>query len=363
MPGTVYTSTRPITRLRLDKQFSLLEQKALHMPFIFPVEDLIHISSEEDFYFHPELLYQILSKQITIQARYRSTKVGDRLYHVPVKWAKGKGKDKSKRKVQQQALLRELDQRRFWNSSENWQGEFIRHFKEKCRKADCKDELANVRPGESPAETVERFSVRQILIDRRTLKGSKYDKLPREFAKWLNNEQYLNWQRQEIYIWLGTGGGSTCQPHTDPSDNLLLQSMGSKSFFIFPPSELRRMYACGEQNYFKKNKDDCTPHNSLATVSELDLSSLTSDVIASKYPLLREAQGVHGEIQRGEVLYIPRHFMHHVASHGEPNLAINTWFSWSVDGIRNLSLAQLVTEIEKKEHAQVNRNGGMDSEL
>jgi hypothetical protein len=115
-------------------------------------------------------------------------------------------------------------------------------------------------------------------------------------------------------LWIGSGGNKSLL-HFDHVNSLLIMVEGTKRFLLFGPEETDKMY----------------PHSVLDIRSIKEGRVLDSRVNADqidleKFPRLRGAKGLHGELQPGQALFIPAGTWHYIESSGL-NVAVNYfWF-------------------------------------
>ena len=109
-------------------------------------------------------------------------------------------------------------------------------------------------------------------------------------------------------LWVGKNGVVTpC--HYDEPFNLFLQIEGTKKFTLFSPSNWAHLYpypnahACDRQ-------------------SRVDI--LNPDL--QKFPNVVNAQALEANVERGDLLYIPPYWWHHVQSLTE-TISLNFWFN------------------------------------
>jgi len=111
-------------------------------------------------------------------------------------------------------------------------------------------------------------------------------------------------------LWIGAGENRSLL-HYDPWDSFIVLVSGVKRFALFGGEENRNMYPYGVCDV-----------KSLLSGRILD-SKINPQSIQDEYlPSLQRSKGVHGEIVRGDILFIPAGFWHYVVS-SELNIAVN----------------------------------------
>ena len=110
--------------------------------------------------------------------------------------------------------------------------------------------------------------------------------------------------------WLGPRG--TISPlHFDPRHNFLCQVVGRKRVTLFSISETPRLYRRG----------DWLSNNSAVCLDAPDLA---------RFPKLADAVSTQVVLEPGEMLFIPRHCWHHVASL-DPSFSVNFFYGPSLE--------------------------------
>jgi hypoxia-inducible factor 1-alpha inhibitor (HIF hydroxylase) len=108
-------------------------------------------------------------------------------------------------------------------------------------------------------------------------------------------------------LWVGMEGVYT-PTHYDEAHNFFGQVQGRKKFILFPPSQFPNLYVFPY-------------HHPADRQSQVDIDYPDY----TKFPLFREAQGLEGVVEAGDVLYLPPYWFHHVISLDE-TVSINFWF-------------------------------------
>ena len=113
-------------------------------------------------------------------------------------------------------------------------------------------------------------------------------------------------------LWIGSGG-QRVNTHYDESENFYFVLMGSKAFQLFPPELSRNLYPG-------------PPHGGHGGVTESQVDAWNPD--ARKFPRYSEAEehSVRFRLAAGDMLYLPKHWWHNVASAGI-NVSANYWWN------------------------------------
>ena len=105
-------------------------------------------------------------------------------------------------------------------------------------------------------------------------------------------------------LWIGPKGSMT-PLHYDSRDNLICQYVGAKDVLLFPPSQIRWLYAKGLAPTWSGVADPRHP----------DLQA---------YPLFARARGVRVTVGPGELLYLPARWSHFVVN-VDTSVMVNFW--------------------------------------
>eukprot|EP00945_MAST-04E_sp_MAST-4E-sp1_P004269 g4269.t1 len=137
---------------------------------------------------------------------------------------------------------------------------------------------------------------------------------------------------EAVNLWFGDER-SVSSTHQDPFENFYSVVKGEKRFILYPPSDVP--FLCEQvfqqANYVMRDghfaveleKDSFTPW---ITVDPL----LTSDELGQKYPLYKFAHPVEVNLKKGETLYLPALWFHHVSQTGK-TIAVNYWHDMAFD--------------------------------
>jgi lysine-specific demethylase 8 len=119
--------------------------------------------------------------------------------------------------------------------------------------------------------------------------------------------------RWEPTLWMGPAG--TVSPlHFDVADNFLVQLHGSKRVAVLAPGQSERLY-------YGRASDPGLAHFSPVDLERPDLG---------RFPRARDAVGAVGQLEPGDVLFIPAGHWHHVRSLS-PSVSLNFWW-WNAHG-------------------------------
>jgi hypothetical protein len=302
--------TKPIQRVAFDDDVRWWNPgENVRRPAVFEMAQLVGDSAGEILhrFANATFLSSVIGRETARVCRYRSTLVGGRLHAAMNPYVlERRGLDWDVVKGGIGGLLASLDFSS--RSTASWQDEL--------------DELASAGAAPSPQG-------RNLFQRRWDLTKPAWRRLAGFYPtrRLLNSFVDAAVPLQTVTnLWLNTGGGVVTQLHFDPTDNLLAVVKGMKSFFLFPPSEEANMYRCSNTEF---DKGECIDTGEPGWhVSAVDMHVLTNaSLLPTKYPKLRAARGLHGQLRAGEVLFIPRGWWHLIASYGKPSLSINTWFS------------------------------------
>ncbi|MCI0546702.1 MAG: cupin-like domain-containing protein [Candidatus Rokubacteria bacterium] len=95
-------------------------------------------------------------------------------------------------------------------------------------------------------------------------------------------------------LWMGPRGSLT-PLHYDTTDNLMCQYVGRKHLTLFPPSQIKWLYATGFGPSWSRIPDPRSP-----------------DLV--KFPLFARARSVEVTLHPGEILFLPAHWSHFVVN-------------------------------------------------
>jgi hypothetical protein len=114
---------------------------------------------------------------------------------------------------------------------------------------------------------------------------------------------------KELNMFLGVGGNVT-RTHHDSYDNFYFLIDGSKEFSLISPEYNDKLYIP------KQNDGDDSNYLNI-DIENIDYK---------KYPLMKEVPIIKVKLEKGDVLYIPDDWWHHVKSGLARNLAISFWY-------------------------------------
>jgi Cupin-like domain len=128
---------------------------------------------------------------------------------------------------------------------------------------------------------------------RRCFLGLRADIRPNPYLR--NCIKYLPGAHMDSYLWIGPEG--TLTPiHQDPMPNFLIQIVGRKLVYLFPPEQAEKNLYIGQ---FER-----------VSFSPVDVESPDFD----EYPNYRDVTPYKTIISRGEMIHIPRNWGHAVKS-------------------------------------------------
>lgn len=156
------------------------------------------------------------------------------------------------------------------------------------------------------------------------------DELPRPIycrdSAWVNSR-----------FWLGPAG--TCTPlHRDVAENVFVQLIGRKRFFLYPPAATAWLYSNGIRS-------------ALPNFSRFDPEKPDYE----RFPLAREVEPVEVVLEAGEAMYLPSRWWHQVRSL-DVSASLNFWFA-------NGALAVLVRLAEFVKRARRLEIYGLEARL
>jgi len=131
-------------------------------------------------------------------------------------------------------------------------------------------------------------------------------------------------------VWLGPHG--TVTPlHYDPLDNLLMQMVGSKRVVLYPP--MNSASSSSEPNFsnaydsYNNDDDDNNCYYAGVNGEQYNTSPINiEDPDYEKYPNFKNAPpGMEGTLHRGDMLFIPKKWWHHIRSL-ETSMSVNSWW-------------------------------------
>lgn len=118
-----------------------------------------------------------------------------------------------------------------------------------------------------------------------------------------------------IYTNLWVGKNTRSGLHYDYNDNFLVQISGHKKVFLAAPDDIKYLYPLAD-NFTKTQVNPMDP----------DLK---------KFPKLKNATIFTGEINPGEILFIPKGWFHYIYSPKE-SISLNCWYGDSLTKIEHL---------------------------
>lgn len=117
--------------------------------------------------------------------------------------------------------------------------------------------------------------------------------------------------------------------HKDPYENMYCVVSGHKDFILHPPTDQPWIpYADYPKAIYREVDGDLTIFPEEGCVPWISIDPLNPDF--AKYPNYKKARQVCCRVQKGEMLYLPSLWFHHVRqSHG--CIAVNYWYDMSYD--------------------------------
>lgn len=116
-----------------------------------------------------------------------------------------------------------------------------------------------------------------------------------------------------VHSWLHYDSGGDC--------NLNAQIRGSKRAYFFDPNESKNLYMFS------------AAHGELFNFSKINYIEPDFE----KFPLYKNASYITGEIEQGDMLYIPKYWLHAFQHTGDININVNFW--WKNETVKFDSLA------------------------
>jgi hypothetical protein len=111
-------------------------------------------------------------------------------------------------------------------------------------------------------------------------------------------------------LWIGAGDNRSLL-HFDTDESFLMMTDGRKRCLLFAPDQTPSMYPYSVLDL-----------NAIREGRILDSQVNAADPDLSRHPRIRNAQGMYGEIQAGEALFIPAGYWHYIESY-DLNVAVN----------------------------------------
>jgi hypothetical protein len=115
-----------------------------------------------------------------------------------------------------------------------------------------------------------------------------------------------SWQNGNL--WIG-GAGTVAALHRDMADNLHAVMAGRKRFTLVAPQQSAGLYP--------NSLFDPFPNGSRVDIEEPDFA---------RFPKLRDVDTLVGELEDGDVIYIPRRWWHHVRTL-QTSVSVNFWWA------------------------------------
>lgn len=140
--------------------------------------------------------------------------------------------------------------------------------------------------------------------------------------KQLQAVSFFKWNQLESYVIILV--------HKDPYENMYCVIEGYKDFILIPPTDLPFVpYEKFPIATFKNvTEDSYEMEQKLTTIHWIAIDPLRPDL--KKYPEFQKAQVHNVRVEKGDLLYLPSFWFHHVRqSHG--CIAVNYWYDMDFD--------------------------------
>ncbi|KAI9550566.1 hypothetical protein GHT06_016442 [Daphnia sinensis] len=132
-----------------------------------------------------------------------------------------------------------------------------------------------------------------------------------------------------VNFWMGDGRAITSM-HKDPYENMYCVVAGHKDFILHPPTDQPWIPYVNYPTAVYQEVDGelkIIPEGDGA-IPWIDIDPLNPDY--DKYPKYKNARQIHCRVHKGEMLYLPSMWFHHVRqSHG--CIAVNYWYDMQYD--------------------------------
>ena len=137
---------------------------------------------------------------------------------------------------------------------------------------------------------------------------------------------------EAINLWIGDDR-SVSSTHQDPYENFYVVARGKKIFTMYPPSDIGFLY----ERIYPSAKYVRLPNEQIGIELDGDVISwITMDKtqnekeIDETFPKFRLAHEVTATVEKGECLYLPALWFHHVQQQGI-TIAVNYWYDMTFD--------------------------------
>eukprot|EP00943_MAST-04B_sp_MAST-4B-sp1_P001363 g1363.t1 len=139
---------------------------------------------------------------------------------------------------------------------------------------------------------------------------------------------------EAINLWIGDDR-SISTTHQDPYENFYTVIKGTKIFTLYPPSDVgylyEKMYPTASYVRDENNKLCIQLDESNTTIPWIAMDKRQSlDEIADNFPKFKFAHEVTATVEKGECLYLPALWFHHVQQRGL-TIAVNYWYDFTFD--------------------------------
>lgn len=108
-------------------------------------------------------------------------------------------------------------------------------------------------------------------------------------------------------FWLGPGSTRVCL-HIDSYDNFFMQLTGTKTFYLYAPSDRKYLYA---NSPFRRSPEE----------SQIDPTNIDH----ARFPLASKARLIKVTLRAGDMLFLPIYWWHAVVGGDDITISINFW--------------------------------------
>ncbi|XP_008217295.2 bifunctional peptidase and (3S)-lysyl hydroxylase Jmjd7 [Nasonia vitripennis] len=180
------------------------------------------------------------------------------------------------------------------------------------------------------------------------------------FELWKDVDSNIKWATEAfntkpdaINFWMGDERAITSM-HKDPYENIYCVISGEKEFILHPPTDLPwipyKNYPCAiykevepgkwitkpinssviftQTNESGKSQSDARTENDTDTLSWIAVDPLSPDY--KKYPRYKKANRISVKVSKGDILYLPSLWFHHVKQ-SHACIAVNYWYDMEYD--------------------------------
>ncbi|XP_023311651.1 jmjC domain-containing protein 7 [Anoplophora glabripennis] len=143
----------------------------------------------------------------------------------------------------------------------------------------------------------------------------------------------FNKKRDAVNFWMGDERAVTSM-HKDPYENIYCVIDGYKDFILIPPTDLP--YVPYEEYPVRKYKNiTCTnfevePESGNDNIMWISVDPLDRKTSLDKYPNFKKAHIYNVRVSKGDMLYLPSLWFHHVRQ-SHKCIAVNYWYDMDFD--------------------------------